>query len=88
MQIKAEDFQFFIDPMMKELFCYDTDNHGKENIDGYHWKLSFYRKGELIDEIEGWPGEDEWRYRTIKGIIKRLEHNILKSVGPEYMKDI
>ncbi len=27
-------------------------------IDGYHWKLKFYRKDELIDEIEGWPNED------------------------------
>ena len=62
------------------------DNYGKEIVGGYHWKLSFYRKDELIDEVAGWPGEDEWRYRTIKRIIKRLEHTILKSVGSEYMK--
>ena len=33
-----------------ELFCYDSDNHGKALIDGYHWKLTFMQNGAMTQE--------------------------------------
>ncbi|MCI9271616.1 MAG: hypothetical protein HFH11_10810 [Dorea sp.] len=91
LRIKAEDAQFIINPIMTELFCYDADEHGMATIDGYHWKLKFYRKGELIDEIEGWPSEDKWRYGRLKEILEFAERYIPKDLGSEQMnfyKDI
>ena len=60
--IKPEDAEYIIDPITTELFCYDADEHGHAIIDGYHWKIIFYKKDEVVDEVEGWPGEDKWRY--------------------------
>ena len=54
-------------------------------------KLKFYRKGELIDEIEGWPSEDKWRYGRLKEILEFAERYIPKDLGSEQMnfyKDI
>lgn len=79
--IKPEDAQYIIEPIMAELFCYDTDEHGTAMIDGYHWKLIFYKKGEVIDEIEGWPNEDCWRYDQIKDIVEFAERFIPKDLG-------
>ncbi len=84
--IKADDAAYIIDPIMTELFCYDADGHGVPTVDGYHWKLSFYRKGQLVDEIEGWPGEDKWRYGRIKGIVEFAERFIPKDLGSNYME--
>lgn len=55
-------------------------------IDAYHWKVSFYRKGELVDETEGWPGEDEWRYKVFKGNLEFIERYVPRKLGTEYMK--
>ena len=41
------------------MFCYDSDNHGKALIDGYHWKLTFMQNERIIDIIEGINGEDK-----------------------------
>lgn len=83
--IRPEDAQYIIDPIMTELFCYDADNHGTQMIDGYHWKLRFYKNSELYDEIEGWPNEDPWRYQEIKRIIAFAEHYIPKDIGSGMM---
>lgn len=83
--IKPEEAQYIIDPIMTELFCYDVDNHGEQIMDGYHWKVIFYKKDEVIDEIEGWPGEDRWRYDTIKAIIEFVERRISKDLGSQKM---
>ena len=85
LQINADDAEYIIDPIMTELFCYDADGHGEPIIDGYHWKLTFYRKGQIMDEVEGWPGEDQWRYGRIKGIVKFAERYIPKDLGSRYM---
>lgn len=89
--IKAEEAQYIIDPIMTELFCYDTDEHGEAMIDGYHWKLKFFIKDELVDEIEGWPNEDNWRYGQLKRILEFAERYIPKNLGSNQMnfyKDI
>ena len=39
----------------------------------------------MIDEIEGWPGEDEWRYSQIKDIIEFSERYIPQDLGSRYM---
>lgn len=44
-----------------------------------------YRKGQIVDEIEGWPGEDTWRYERIKGIIEFAERYIPKDLGAQFM---
>ena len=85
LSIKPDDAAYIINPIMSELFCYDADEHGKPVIDGYHWKLTFYRKGQLVDEIEGWPGEDKWRHGRIKGIVVFAERYIPKNLGSNYM---
>lgn len=83
--IKADDAEYIIAPIMTELFCYDTDEHGAAIIDGYHWEILFYHKGELIDKVEGWPNEDKWRYGCFKGIVEFAERYILKNLGSEQM---
>ena len=83
--IKADDAEYIIDPIMTELFCYDTDEHGAVIIDGYHWEILFYRKDELIDRIEGWPNEDMWRYRRFKEIVEFAERYIPKDLGSSQM---
>lgn len=83
--IKPEDTQYIIDPIMTEIFCYDADEHGTAMMDGYHWKLTFYKNSEVIDEIEGWPNEDRWRYGEVKGIIEFAERYIPKDLGSAQM---
>ena len=83
--IKPEDAEYIIDPITTELFCYDADAHGLSIIDGYHWKIIFYKKDEVVDEVEGWPGEDPWRYGEIKGIVEFAERYIPKDLGSKYM---
>ncbi len=68
-----------------KLFCYDADGHGQPIIDGYHWKIIFYVKDEVVNEIDGWPGEDPWRYGEIKGIVEFAERYIPKELGSKYM---
>lgn len=58
---------------MTELFCYDADGHGMAMVDGYHWKLVFYEKDEIVEEIEGWPGEDSWRYGEMERVMRFVE---------------
>ncbi len=83
--IKPDNAKYIIDPIMSELFCYDSDDHGGPCIDGHYWKLSFYLKDELVDEIEGWTNEDPWRYAQIYKIIKFTERYIPKDMGAQYM---
>ena len=71
--IDPKDAEYIFTPVMEELFCYDTDEHGRPCADGYHWKLTFFREGTVIKEIEGWPGEDPWRYGTAVRILKFTE---------------
>ncbi len=85
MYVKPEDAQYIIDPIMSEIFCYDADEHGMAIMDGYHWKLIFYKKDEVIDEIEGWPNEDPWRYGEVKDIIEFAERFISQDLGSRYM---
>lgn len=85
--ICSKDAEYMIDPVMTEFFCYDEDDHGQPVIDGYHWEIEFYRKGELIKRIEGWSGESGWRHRQIKKVIELLERSIHKECGAQYMID-
>lgn len=83
--LKPEDAEYIIDPILTELFCYDSDNHGKTIIDGHHWSIKFYRKDELIEQIEGRSGEDEWRFNEFKGVLKFIERYISNDLGTNYM---
>ena len=85
MYIKAYDAARIINPITVELFCYDTDQHGSVGIDGYHWEMSFYRQSEKMKCIEGWQGEDRWRYGKFKGIIQFAERFIPKNLGSAQM---
>ncbi len=40
-RINKETAGHIINPVTSELFCYDSDNHGKALIDGYRWKMTF-----------------------------------------------
>ena len=79
--IDADEAKTIINPIMAGIFCYDSDNHGVEMIDGYHWALTFYKKGEVIDKFEGYPCEDIWRYDQFKMIINYTESKIHKDLG-------
>ena len=83
--IKPDEAEYIIDPIMTELFCYDTDERGGAIIDGYHWAIAFYRKNELVDKVEGRPNEDKWRYCHFKRIIEFAERYIQKDLGSEQM---
>ena len=84
--IKPADAAYIVDPMMTNLFCYDSDEHGKAMIDGYHWVLLCYHGDELIDKIEGWPEEDVWRYKKFKDFVEFIEKTISKQLGSAIMK--
>lgn len=84
-QIDPEKAAYMINPIMSELFCYDSDNHGLPTVDGYHWKLSFYKDGKIIDTIEGWPNEDLWRYAKVKECFEYVERYIPYELGTNYM---
>lgn len=85
MYIKPENAKYIIDPITAELFCYDVDGPGAPIIDGYHWKIIFYKKDEVVDEVEGWPGEDRWRYSQMKKIFVFSERYIPQDLGSKYM---
>lgn len=85
MYTKPEDAQYIIHPMMEELFCYDADEHGTAGIDGYHWKIIFYEKDKVVEEIEGWPGENRWRYDEVRKIIEFAEQFVGRELGAAEM---
>lgn len=82
------DAEYFIDPIMTELFCYDSDSHGTQMIDGYYWEITFYSGTEIVDKKEGRSGEDKWRYCEFLSIVKFIERYIRKGLGSEYMTDM
>lgn len=84
--ILPEDAEYIINPIMTDLFCYDSDDHGAPIIDGHHWKITFYRYNKVMEEKEGWEGEDEWRYDKFKRVVEFIERYIPKSLGSEYMR--
>lgn len=84
-KIKPEEAAYIIDPIMSDLFCYDTAGHGSPIIDGYHWNLTFYKGKTVIDSIEGWSDEDTWRYDEIKSVIEFIEERIPFKLGYDYM---
>lgn len=83
--IKRDDAAYIIDPIMTELFCYDSDNHGEPIIDGYHWKITFYKQDVRIDSVEGRSHEDPWRYGEFKSVIEFAERFIPFDLGSHYM---
>jgi len=83
--IKSDKAAYIIDPIMTELFCYDSDNHGAPAIDGYHWKLSFYKRDRFIDVIEGGSNEDRWRYDEVKRILAFAQRYIPFDLGGRHM---
>lgn len=77
--------------MATELIEGDHDN--KDNI--MLMRADLMRRAgqfdELIDEIEGWPNEDKWRYGRIKRILEFVGRYIPKNLGFSQMnfyKDI
>lgn len=87
-QILPDDAKYIINPVLAELFCYDSDIHGSAVVGGYHWKISFYSKGKLVDVVEGWPHEDKWRLTRAKQVIEFIEHYIPFSMGAQYMDSV
>lgn len=85
-EIDKENAYYIINPIMTELFCYDKEEHGQPIVDGYHWKISFYSKGSLIEEKEGWSGEDALRFQKILDIILFAERFIPYDLGSNYLK--
>lgn len=84
-KINPKDAAYIINPITTRLFCYDSEEHGYESETGYHWCMSFYIKDKLIDVVEGWPGEDAWRYSQFKGIVEFAERYIPMELGSKYM---
>lgn len=83
--IDPEHAHYIINPIMKNLFCYDTDNHGNKNESGYHWKLVFYRGKDIADIIEGHMTEDVWRYKELLRNLEFAERFIPRSLGTTHM---
>ena len=84
--IKRDDAAYIIDPITTELFCYDSDNHGETIIDGYHWKLTFFKHDICIETVEGRSNEDPWRYGELKDVIEFAERYVPFDLGSRYMK--
>ena len=85
-KINFEDTEYMIDPILTELFCYDTNVKGSAVIDGYHWEINFFKKIKHIKTVEGWPDEDAWRYDEIKRVLKFVERYVPYDLGTEYME--
>ena len=88
MLINPEDAAYIIEPMMTELFCYDSDEHGKHCIDGHYWKLIFYKGDTIVKTIEGITNEDPWRFNQMKNIIEFAERYIPKDLGYKHMEPV
>lgn len=84
-RINKETAGHIINPAASELFCYDSDNHGKALIDGYHWKLTFMQNERIIDIIERTNGEDNRRYNQIKSVIEFAKRFIPYDLGSAYI---
>ena len=41
----------------------------------------------LADKIEGWPGEPEWRRKSICDMFKFIERETGKDLGSRFMED-
>ena len=76
MHIDPNDAKYIIDPIMSDLFCYDSDEHGEPKEGGYHWKITFYKGDKVVDTVEGRPGEDDWRRKEFLGRIEFMERYI------------
>ena len=87
LKIKSDDAKYIINPIMSELFCYDSDDHGYSVIDGHYWKLTFFKQDKVIDEIEGRTHEDPWRYNQIKRVLEFAERYIPKDLGSNFMNE-
>ena len=83
--IDSHDADWLIHQVLSQLFCYDVGEHGRAVIDGYHWKIKFFRKEELIYQTEGMSGEPDWRYWNVKQNIEFIERCIQKDMGSSYM---
>ena len=83
--IARDDAAYIIDPITTELFCYDSDEHGETIIDGYNWKLTFYKNDICIDTVEGRSKEDPWRYSEFKSVVEFAERFIPFDLGSQYM---
>lgn len=83
--IKRDDAAYIIDPIMTELFCYDSDNHGETIIDGYHWKITFFKHDICIETVEGRSNEDPWRHGEFKSVIEFAERFVPFDLGSNYM---
>ncbi len=84
-KISKENAQYIIDPIMTDLFCYDTDNHGSYVKNGYHWQIRFFKNDELIYETDGWNNEDEWRYIEFRKILNFIERYIPQKLSTDYI---
>ena len=87
-KIPAENAAPLIDPMTTELFCYDSGGQGEPTPEGYHWKLTFFQNRRIIRIIEGWPGEDSWRYYEFRKCVTYMEREIPFDLGSKCMPDI
>lgn len=81
MFIKPEDAQHILRYYIPDLFGHETQSAGATIIDGYHWKCIFYENNKIIDEMEGWPGEDTKRYSLFSSAISVIERTIEKDMG-------
>lgn len=85
-KINFKETEYMIEPILTELFCYDTNGKGVAVIDGYHWEVNFYKKIKHLKTIEGWPNEDSWRYDKIKSVLKFIERYVPYDLGTKYME--
>lgn len=83
--INRDEAAYIIDPVASELFCYDSDNHGEATIDGYYWKLGFYKHDKCIDIIEGQTDEDNRRHGEFEKLIKFAERFVPFDLGSRFM---
>ena len=85
--IDQKDADYIIHPITESFFCYDKSPNGKPIVDGYHWEIEFYNAKGLADKIEGWPGEPEWRRKSICDMFKFIERETGKDLGSRFMED-
>ncbi len=64
----------------------DISDIGEAVIDGHLWIIKYCREG-VVQQIQGFSKEPDWRYQQIRDIMALIESAICKDMGSGYMDE-
>lgn len=79
--IDSRDADYIVHPITESLFCYDIPPVVPMPDNGYRWSIDFYNAKGHVCKIEGWPGEPQERYASIRRLFEFIERETGKDLG-------